>query len=249
MGLSVWWCDFVGDLLSVNQTFQKSFPFWLVTRLTCPYFRVIFYCYWVRRMLTTSRRIDQRWTLWECENHVRRKDFFQGRALGFFFKIFPGGDRSGKIYFFPLEIMKTTFFCWFFKSRGGQGPPLPTPMAFASKWTESNLLLLCSGSRRKPSPQSGRWHHKHLRAVDERRARGNPGYCHHRAEAWHQAAQGSRGGIGQVRESQRKGAHHRKGKNTKALDRTMFFAIRRWLRICFGWFLESKPRAFEWPFP
>ena len=46
--------------------------------------------------------------------HGRRKDFFQGGGhLGIFPKSFQGGAKSGEI-FLPLEIKKTTFFCWNF---------------------------------------------------------------------------------------------------------------------------------------
>jgi len=45
------------------------------------------------------------------EEHGRRKDFIQGRALGDFFKFFLGGGKSGKICFFLLETKKMTFFC------------------------------------------------------------------------------------------------------------------------------------------
>jgi len=34
-----------------------------------------------------------------CSNHGRRKDFFQW------------GAKSGEIWFLPLEIEETTFFC------------------------------------------------------------------------------------------------------------------------------------------
>jgi len=44
-------------------------------------------------------------------NHGRRKDFFQGGASkGFSQNFFQGGPKSGKIWFLPLEIEKTTFF-------------------------------------------------------------------------------------------------------------------------------------------
>jgi len=58
------------------------------------------------------------------------EDYFQGRPLGDFSKIFLGGAKSGKICFFLLETKKTTFFADIFKIQGSKAPlpPLPTPM-------------------------------------------------------------------------------------------------------------------------
>jgi len=45
--------------------------------------------------------------------------------------IFSRGDKSGKICFIPLEIMKTIFSAQIFKIQGAALaplPPLPTPM-------------------------------------------------------------------------------------------------------------------------
>ena len=38
------------------------------------------------------------------------------------------GGKSAEICFFPLEIKKTTFFCWNFQNPRGAKAPLPTPM-------------------------------------------------------------------------------------------------------------------------
>ena len=64
----------------------------------------------------------------ECWAHGHRKDFFQGWPLGDFSKIFPGGTKSGEIWFLPLKIEKTTFFVEIFKIQGGAKAPLPMPM-------------------------------------------------------------------------------------------------------------------------
>jgi len=64
--------------------------------------------------------------------HGRRKDFFQGEPVGDFPKIFPGGAKSGEIWFLLLEIEKTTFFANNFKIQGGQGPPAPPPTPMTS---------------------------------------------------------------------------------------------------------------------
>jgi len=57
--------------------------------------------------------------------------FPRGGALGDFSKIFPGGAKSGEIYFFPLEIKKTTFFAEIFKIQGRKATPVPPSDAHA----------------------------------------------------------------------------------------------------------------------
>ena len=48
----------------------------------------------------------------QCHEHGRRKDFFQRRASKRYSQnFFQGGAKSGEIWFLPLEIEKTTFFC------------------------------------------------------------------------------------------------------------------------------------------
>ena len=47
--------------------------------------------------------------------------FFQIGATGGFFLNFPGGAKSGEIWFFPLRTKESTFF-WKFQLPGGQAP-------------------------------------------------------------------------------------------------------------------------------
>jgi len=59
--------------------------------------------------------------------HGRRKDFFQGGAVGDFPKIFPrGGPKVVKFVFYPSKLQKQPFFVNNFKIRGAR-PPLPPP--------------------------------------------------------------------------------------------------------------------------
>ena len=53
--------------------------------------------------------------------------FSKSGPLGDFSYIFPGGDKSDEIYFFPHETRKTTFFAENFKIQGGLGHPLHPP--------------------------------------------------------------------------------------------------------------------------
>jgi len=69
-------------------------------------------------------------------NHGRRKDFFQGGASkGFSQNFFQGGPKSGKIWFLPLEIEKTTFFSNNFKIQGGAR--IPSPLSNAHVYNKS----------------------------------------------------------------------------------------------------------------
>jgi len=45
-----------------------------------------------------------------------------GGATRRFFQNFSMGAKSGEICFCPLEIKKTTFFCWNFQNPGGPSP-------------------------------------------------------------------------------------------------------------------------------
>ena len=73
-----------------------------------------------------------------CISHTRASEgFFPG--LGFFSSIFPGGARSGEIWFFPLETKKTTFFAKNFKIQEGAKAPLPTPMiTYVNQWIQEH---------------------------------------------------------------------------------------------------------------
>jgi len=65
----------------------------------------------------------------ECEFHfVNQREW---ASEGFF----PGGAKSGEIWFIPLEIEKTTFFANNFNIQWGLCPPcpLPTPMLTQTK--------------------------------------------------------------------------------------------------------------------
>jgi len=44
-------------------------------------------------------------------NHGRRKNFFQGGALGDFYKFFLGEAKSGDICFFPFGNYEDNHFC------------------------------------------------------------------------------------------------------------------------------------------
>jgi len=58
--------------------------------------------------------------------HGRRKDFFQGVAVGDIPKsFFQGGAKSGEICFLPSKLKKQPFFANNFKTLGGQGTSLP----------------------------------------------------------------------------------------------------------------------------
>jgi len=70
---------------------------------------------------------------WWCG---RRKNFLLGVASRGFSQIFfQVGAKSGEICFLPLEMEKTTLFCYLFQNPGGTKAPLPTPMS------EYDLLL------------------------------------------------------------------------------------------------------------
>ena len=75
--------------------------------------------------------------------HGRRKDFSRG-APGDFSKIFLGGAKSGKIYFFPLETKKTMFFAKSFKIQGGpRSLCLPSQIRlFPHKCTKNDQAML-----------------------------------------------------------------------------------------------------------
>jgi len=57
--------------------------------------------------------------------------FSRGGQYGIYPKCFPGGAKSGEIWFLPLEIEKTTFFANNFKIQEGTKkppePPCPNP--------------------------------------------------------------------------------------------------------------------------
>jgi len=55
-------------------------------------------------------------------DHGRRKDFFQGWAVGIFPKYFPGGPKVMEFVFLPSKLKKQPFFANF-KIQGGQSPP------------------------------------------------------------------------------------------------------------------------------
>jgi len=102
------------DLINAQEHFEKHFK-------SSRVFRV--------RGKIVPRRI-------ECEFHfVNQREW---ASEGFF----PGGAKSGEIWFIPLEIEKTTFFANNFKIQWGPLPPLPPSdsHANADKRTLQRLL-------------------------------------------------------------------------------------------------------------
>jgi len=65
--------------------------------------------------------------LWHTPKHGRRKVFYQGVALGDFFKIFLGGQKWWNFVFFHSKLGKQPFFSEISKFQGGLAP-LSTPM-------------------------------------------------------------------------------------------------------------------------